>query len=554
MKYIPQELLGVGSFGKVYRGVAKHGNRVVAMKKIELVDNEEDIEDLKMEIEILKQISHENVTRLITDYATSDSLWIVMEYCGGGSCEDLIRYVRSKHQKEQGLDEDIVIYITQEFLKGLQYLHKNKMIHRDVKAANVLITSRGGVKLGDFGVSAQLTCTIQQKNTQVGTPWHMSPEILRGEPYGVQSDIWSAGITIIELACGAPPHHQSQLGEAIMLIAKCKPPTDYLAQRNHSQALNSIANACLVRDKAMRPSADYICKMAEKIGYMPVIGRMLPKHHLRNLIAGSKKAKRTQNLQASIDVAAASPVRHGGAAGAGGSSAPTSSLLSTSASPSASPPTPVDVLIDSSKIIPGQSPKYRGRRVLGSPGLSSAAGRNSRSDVEMFDYELTRSTNTENQDRGIGCPSNDGRTFSTHARIMQAQNSLGSLCSSSNEQSILGFHPQCVPASTSPQGFSPVPNTAVGAAMSRTAFCSHGSDNLVHEADHRQIICGKNGRSTQAPFWASITSRILETRPRTPSQREKVRQAMRRIYSLVQEQSLTIDGFSDDFAAGLGCK
>lgn len=553
MKYIPQELLGVGSFGKVYRGIANHGNRVVAMKQIELSENEEDFEDLKVEIDILKQISHENITRLITSYITPDSLWIVMEYCGGGSCEDLIRYVSGKHQKEHGLDEDIVTYITQEFLKGLQYLHRNKMIHRDVKAANVLITSRGGVKLGDFGVSAQLTCTIQQKNTQVGTPWHMSPEILRGEPYGVQSDIWSAGITIIELACGAPPHHKSQLGEAIMLIAKCKPPTDYLAQRNHSSALNSIANACLVKDKAMRPNADDICKLAEKIGYMPVIGRMLPKHHLRNLIAASKKRRRAQNLQVSTEVATAAA--QDGPTGAGGSSAPTSSQLSTSASPSASPPTPVDVLIDSPRIRHVHSPKNYGKRRVGSPGLSSAAGRNSRSDVEMFDYEMMRSTNTENQDRRIGCFSSDGRTFSTHARIMQTQNSLGSPCSSNSEQSRFSPHPQYGRASKNLQGFLPAPpNAAISTVMSQGASCSNGGVNLPHEADHRQNCGGKNGRNMQAPFWASLTGRILEARPRKASQREKVRQAMRRIYNLVQEQSLVIDGFSDDFAAGLCCK
>jgi len=179
-------------------------------------------------------------------------MWIVMEYCGGGSCADLLKCHNS-------LNEDIVCFIVRETLKGLEYLHSEKKIHRDIKAANILLTSQGAVKLADFGVSGQITATHVRKDTFVGTPFWMAPEIItRKQGYNEKVDIWSLGITAIELITGSPPYSNMEPMKVLFQIPKNAPPL--LTGPNYSEYIKEFVRFCLIKNASNRPSASILLK------------------------------------------------------------------------------------------------------------------------------------------------------------------------------------------------------------------------------------------------------------------------------------------------------
>ena len=251
------EQLGRGAFGVVYRAFDKVQKMDVAVKQVDLESSDE-MSEIEQEIRMLSTCHNEYVTRYYGCFLKGSKLWIIMEYLGGGSCSDLLE-AGPFAEKEIGL----ILY---QILQGLEYLHSHGKIHRDIKAANILVGNTGDVKIADFGVATQLSNNLSKRNTFVGTPYWMAPEIIKHKEYTFTADIWSLGITAIELAYGKPPLSQYHPFDVLFRITDDPPPT---LGSSFSDEFNSFVNNCLQKDPQRRPSAKellkhkFICKYAK---------------------------------------------------------------------------------------------------------------------------------------------------------------------------------------------------------------------------------------------------------------------------------------------------
>ncbi|KAK9953574.1 hypothetical protein ABG768_017558 [Culter alburnus] len=269
------ETIGKGTYGKVYKVL----NRVNGSKAaVKILDPIHDIdEEIEAEYNILKALSdHPNVVKFFgmfykKDVKNGDQLWLVLELCNGGSVTDLAKGMLKRGDR---MEEPIIAFILHEALMGLQHLHINKTIHRDVKGNNILLTTEGGIKLVDFGVSAQLTNTRLRRNTSVGTPFWMAPEVIACEQqldstYDERCDVWSLGITAIELGDGDPPLAELHPMRALFKIPRNPPPTLHQPEI-WSNDFNDFICKCLIKDFELRPN---VLDLLQHVFIKQIVGR-----------------------------------------------------------------------------------------------------------------------------------------------------------------------------------------------------------------------------------------------------------------------------------------
>uniref|UniRef100_A0A8C7LG29 non-specific serine/threonine protein kinase n=1 Tax=Oncorhynchus kisutch TaxID=8019 RepID=A0A8C7LG29_ONCKI len=270
--------LGDGAFGKVYKAKNKETGALAAAKVIE-TKTEEELEDYMVEIDILAKCDHRYIVKLLDAFYHDAKLWIMIEFCPGGAVDATML------ELDRGLMEPQIQVICRQTLEALVYLHSIKIIHRDLKAGNILLTLDGDIKLADFGVSAKNTKTLQRRDSFIGTPYWMAPEVVMCEtmkdaPYDYKADIWSLGITLIELAQIEPPHHELNPMRVLLKIAKSEPPT--LEQPNKwSQEFKDFLKKSLDKNPESRPNAAQLLEH-------PFVCSVKTNRPLRELVAEAK--------------------------------------------------------------------------------------------------------------------------------------------------------------------------------------------------------------------------------------------------------------------------
>ncbi|KAM4599000.1 STE20-like serine/threonine-protein kinase isoform 2-T2 [Fundulus diaphanus] len=296
--------LGDGAFGKVYKAQNKQNGTLAAAKVID-TKTEDELEDYMVEIEILASCDHHHIVKLLDAFYFEGKLWILIEFCAGGAVDAIML------ELERPLTEPQIRVVCRQTLEALTYLHEKKIIHRDLKAGNILLSLDGEVKLADFGVSAKNTNTLQRRDSFIGTPYWMAPEVVMCEtskdrPYDYKADIWSLGVTLIELAQIEPPNHEMNPMRVLLKIAKSEPPT-LMQPSRWSSEFNDFLRRALDKNVDNRWSSTQLLQH-------PFVTSVTDSRPLRELIAEAK-AEVTEEIEDSKedeeeeepDAAAATP-------------------------------------------------------------------------------------------------------------------------------------------------------------------------------------------------------------------------------------------------------
>ncbi|XP_033632989.1 STE20-like serine/threonine-protein kinase isoform X4 [Asterias rubens] len=249
--------IGDGAFGKVYKAKNRATGIYAAAKLIEIKEQEE-LEDFLVEIQILFECKHRYIVGMHETYLFANKLWMLIEFCEGGALDDIMLDL------EKGLTEMQIKVVCKQMLEALDFLHSKHIIHRDIKAGNILLTMSGDIRLADFGVSAKNVKTKQRRDSFIGTPYWMAPEVvvcetLKDNPYDYKADIWSLGITLIELAQQEPPYHELHPMRVLIKIPKAEPPI-LLAPSRWSKNFSHFIKTCLDKNPESRPSAAEMMK------------------------------------------------------------------------------------------------------------------------------------------------------------------------------------------------------------------------------------------------------------------------------------------------------
>ncbi|XP_066427128.1 serine/threonine-protein kinase PAK 3-like [Molothrus aeneus] len=276
-KYLEVEQIGQGAFGTVYKGLDRATGGEVAIKKMSL--RGQNRERAVNEILLLKDKKNPNIVNSLDSFLVDGDLWLVMEYMDGGTLRDVVRQTR--------MDEGEMAAVSRECLQGLDFLHSNRVIHRDLKSSNILLGMDGSVRLADFGLCAQLSPEQDQRSSMVGTAHWMAPEVVTRSPYGPKVDIWSFGIVTIEMVEGEPPYFRETAAMARALIRQNGTP-QLQEPRRLSALLRDFLECSLEPDEERRWAAQELLQH-------PFLSSAKPLSSLTPLITAAKQLREQQS-------------------------------------------------------------------------------------------------------------------------------------------------------------------------------------------------------------------------------------------------------------------